>query len=295
MATNIHPTAVIAEGAELGVGVEIGPYSVVGASVRIGDRTKLGSHVVIDGVTTIGADNLFVGQANIGGAPQDLSYRGEPTWLEIGDGNTVREFVTINRGTIKGGGLTKIGSGSLFMACCHVAHDCEIGDRVILANCVLLAGHVRVCDGANIGGAAAANQFVTIGRYAYVGGMTRVSQDVPPFMLFEGHQARVRNVNAVGLERAGFEAANIAGLQDAFRVIYRSGNPQRRSVELLRERTDIPREVVELCDALDEQARGLKGRFRESLRELFARTGAERILGAEQVVGAVQVVGALHA
>jgi UDP-N-acetylglucosamine acyltransferase len=279
MPTQIHPTAVVAKGAELGLDVVVGPYSVVGGSVKVGDRTQIGPHVVIDGVTTIGTDNVIVGQANLGGPPQDLSYRGEPTWLEIGDANTVREFVTINRGTLKGGGLTRIGSGCLLMACCHVAHDCELGDRVILANGVLLAGHVRVCDGANVGGAAAANQFVTIGRLAYVGGMTRVSQDVPPFMLIEGHQARVRQVNLVGLERAGLEPRQIAALQEAYRVIYRSGNPQRQSVEELRAGAPT-REVLELCAALEEQARGLKGRFRESLREQFTLLGHQRLAAA---------------
>lgn len=284
MATHIHPTAVIAEGAELGRDVVVGPYSVVGASVKIGDRTRIGPHVVIDGVTTIGRDNVIVGQANLGGPPQDLSYAGEPTWLEIGDSNTVREFVTINRGTVKGGGLTRIGSGCLLMACCHVAHDCEVADKVILANGVLLAGHVRVCDGANVGGAAAANQFVTIGRYAYVGGMTRVSQDVPPFMLIEGHQARVRQVNVVGLERAEFAADEVEMLQEAFRLIYRSGAPQRRSIDQLRSDPRSTPVVLELCDALDEQMRGLKGRYRESLRETFFQLGRRRILGEAQGV-----------
>ena len=283
MSTSIHPTAVIADGAELGIDVVIGPYSVVGGRVKIGDRTQIGPHVVIDGATTIGAENIVVGQANLGGPPQDLSYRGEPTRLEIGDANTVREFVTINRGTLKGGGLTKIGSGCLLMACCHVAHDCDLGDRVILANGVLLAGHVRVCDGANVGGAAAANQFVTIGRYAYIGGMTRVSLDVPPFMLLEGHQARVRQVNVVGLERAGFDAKQIESLQSAFRLIYRSGNPQRQSIEQLRNAPGASADVLELCDALDEQTRGLKGRYRESLRDHFVQLGHKRILGETHV------------
>jgi UDP-N-acetylglucosamine acyltransferase len=284
MATQIHPTAVVASGAELGTDVVIGPYSVVGGQSRIGDRTRLGPHVVIDGVTRIGADNVIVGQANLGGPPQDLSYRGEPTWLEIGDGNTVREFVTINRGTVKGGGLTKIGSGCLLMACCHVAHDCEVGDRVILANGVLLAGHVRVCEGANVGGSSAANQFVTIGRYAYIGGMTRVPQDVPPFMILEGHQARVRQVNVVGLERAGFDARQIEALQNAFRLIYRSGAPQRHSLDQLLADPRTNAEVLELCAALEEQSRGLKGRYRESLRDSFLQLGRSRILGEPHVV-----------
>ncbi|MCY3000858.1 MAG: acyl-ACP--UDP-N-acetylglucosamine O-acyltransferase [Planctomycetota bacterium] len=284
MATEIHPTAVVSPGAALGHDVVIGPYSIIGGHARIGDRTRIGPHVVIDGVTTIGADNHIVGQANLGGPPQDLSHKGEPTWLEIGDGNTVREFVTINCGTVKGGGLTKIGSGCLLMACCHVAHDCELGDRVILANGVLLAGHVRVGEGANVGGAAAANQFVTIGRYAYIGGMTRVPQDVPPFMLLEGHQARVRQVNVVGLSRAGFTEPQIESIQSAFRRIYRSGQPQRQSVEALRAEPGASAEVLELCAALEQQAQGLKGRYRESLREQFTVLGRERILGSTHAV-----------
>ena len=144
MSTKIHPTAAIAAGAELGVDVQVGPYTVVGPDVRIGDRTRIGPQVVIDGVTTIGDENVIVGQASLGGPPQDLSYRDEATRLVIGDRNTVREFVTVNRGTIKGGGYTRVGSGNLFMACSHVAHDCEIEDNVILGNGVLLAGHTKV-------------------------------------------------------------------------------------------------------------------------------------------------------
>ncbi len=189
MATEIHPTAVVHPEAELGVDVRVGPHTVIGPSVRIGDRNWIGPQVVIDGVTTIGSENRIIGQANIGGAPQDLSYEDEPTHLEVGDRNTIREFVTINRGTIKGGGSTRLGSDCLLMACSHVAHDCELGDRVVLANNVLLAGHVAVGHGAIINGAAAAHQFCTIGKYAYVGGLTRMIMDVPPFMIVEGHPA----------------------------------------------------------------------------------------------------------
>jgi len=279
MASQIHPTAVIASGAELGVDVAIGPYSVVGPSVKIGDRTRIGPQVVIDGVTTIGCDNVIVGQANLGGPPQDLSYRGEATRLEIGERNTVREFVTVNLGTIKGGGLTKIGSDCLLMACSHVAHDCEIEDGVILANNVLLAGHVHVRQGANVGGGCAAHQFITIGRYAYIGGMSRIVRDVPPFMVLEGHPARVRSVNQVGLERAGFAPEQVASLDLAFRQVWRSGAPQRRSLELLKQDPASSAIVIELVESLEQTALGLKGRFRESLRADFARAGAELILG----------------
>jgi UDP-N-acetylglucosamine acyltransferase len=281
MVTRIHPTAVVAEGAELGSEVEIGPYSVVGPAVRIGDRTRIGPQVVIDGVTTLGSDNLIVGQASLGGAPQDLSYRGEPTQLRIGDRNTIREFVTINRGTLKGGGLTSVGSDCLLMACSHVAHDCTLEDRVILANGALLAGHVHVGEGASISGACVAHHFLTIGRYSYCGGMSRISQDVPPFMLIEGHPARVRRVNDVGLERAGFAAEDIESLHRAFRRIWRSKTTEtRRSILAdLRNEPGASRAVLELVESLERTELGLKGRYLESKRAEFARIGQERILG----------------
>jgi UDP-N-acetylglucosamine acyltransferase len=279
MATEVHSTAVVHPDAQLGVDVTIGPYSVVGARVRIGDRTRLGPHVVVDGVTSLGSDNVVVGQANLGGPPQDLSYKNEPTQLEIGDRNTIREFVTINRGTVKGGGITRIASDCLFMACSHVAHDCEVRERVIMANCVLLAGHCYVGEGANISGAAAAHHFVTIGAYAYIGGMTRINQDVPPFMLLEGHPARVRGVNEIGLQRAGFALADIERLWTAFRSLYRSGDPKRRTIDRLRADEANPQLVRDLLDNLERTEQGQKGRFRESLRAEFRKQGEARILG----------------
>jgi UDP-N-acetylglucosamine acyltransferase len=277
MAAKVHPTAVIAPGAELGQDVEVGPYTVVGNSVTIGDRTRIGPQVVIDGVTSIGEDNLIVGQASLGGPPQDLSYKGEPTRLVIGDRNTIREFVTINRGTIKGGGVTRVGNDCLLMACCHVAHDCELRDRIIMGNNVLLAGHVLVDQQANISGGAAAHHFVTIGAYVYVGGMTRMVQDVPPYMILEGHPSRVRGVNLIGLQRGGFDETQIETLRQAFRRIFRSGNPRRRTLEELKvEMNDSPL-VRHLIESLEQTEMGAKGRYRESLRETFARAGAERI------------------
>ena len=169
--TDIHPSAQVAPGAELGRGVTVGPYSVIGPDVRIGDGTRIGPLVVIDGRTTIGEDNHIMGQASIGGPPQDLSYRDEPTLVRIGDRNTVREFVTINRGTVKGGGLTSIGSDNMIMACCHVAHDCELADHIVLSNGSGLAGHVKVESHANVSGMVGAVHFVTIGEYAFVGRM----------------------------------------------------------------------------------------------------------------------------
>ncbi len=278
MITKIHPTAVIAPGAELGADVVVGPYSVIGPYVRIGDGTYIGPQVVIDGVTTIGRGNHILGQANVGGTPQDITYEDEPTCVEIGDRNTIREFVTINRGTLKGGGVTRIGNDCLFMACSHVAHDCEIEDNVTMGNNVLLAGHVRVGREAIVNGAAAAHQFVTIGRNAYIGGLTRVIQDVPPFMILEGHPARVRKVNVIGLERAGFSPEEVAELRGAFRRLFRSGGPRHRTLDDLERENPRPC-VLELIRSLRETERGDKGRYRETLREEFRRQGEERVLG----------------
>jgi len=279
MTARIHPTAVIAKGAELARDVTIGPYSVIGARVKIGEGTVIGPQVVIDGVTTIGRENRFLGQANIGGAPQDLSYEDEPTELEIGDKNTVREFVTINRGTIKGGGVTRVGSGCLFMACSHVAHDCEIGDGVQMGNNVLLAGHVAVGTNAIVNGAAAVHQFVTIGRNAYVGGLTRVIQDVPPFMILEGHPARVRKVNVIGLERAGLPPEEIHEVRLAFRHLFRADETRSRALARLEQ--ELRGELVrELLHSLRNSELGLKGRYRETLRAEFRRRGEELLLRA---------------
>ena len=277
MTTTIHSTAVVHPQARLGVDIEVGPYSIIGPTVEIGDRTKIGPHVVIGGVTRIGSDNRIVGQASIGGEPQDISYRGEPTLVEIGDGNMVREFVTINRGTQKGGALTKVGSGCLLMACSHIAHDCLIEDKVILANNVMLAGHVHVETGANISGAVGAHHFVTVGSYAYVGGMTRIEHDVPPFMMVEGRRSRVRNVNIIGLQRADFAEGDIDQLRRAFKRIYRSGAPQAQMIEEFKADMNTPDIVMRLVESLQRTERGKKGRWRESLREEFSRQGAERL------------------
>ncbi len=282
MATKIHPTAVIAPGAEIGSDVEIGPYCVVGPRVVIGDRTRIGPQVVIDGVTRIGKDNLIMGQANLGGPPQDLSYKNEPTELEIGERNTIREFVTINRGTVKGGGRTKIGNDCLLMACCHVAHDCDLADRIIMGNNVLLAGHVKVERSANVSGGAAAHHFVTIGAFAYVGGMTRMVQDVPPFIILEGHPSRVRGVNVIGLQRGGFAPEEVERLRGAFRRIWRSGSPRKRTLQELKREMQGSDALAHLVQSLENTESGNKGRYREVLRPEFLRLGTERILAGAQ-------------
>lgn len=283
MATEIHPTAVVDSRAQLGVDVKVGPYNLIGPHVRIGDRTRIGPQVVIDGVTTIGSDNKIVGQASIGAEPQDISYRGEPTQVEIGNANMIREFVTINRGTLKGGALTKVGNECLLMACSHIAHDCWIEDKVILANNVMLAGHVHIGTGANISGAVGAHHFVTVGSYAYVGGMTRIEHDLPPFMIVEGRRSRVRNVNIVGLQRAGFPEIEIEQLRTAFKRLFRSSNPQVQTIAELDNDAETPDIVKKLIDSMKRSEQGRRGRFRESLREDFAREGAERLAAGVQL------------
>ncbi len=278
MSAKIHPTAVVDRRAELGQDVEVGPYAVIGPGVVVGDRTRLGPQVVIDGVTEIGEDNRIVGQASLGGPPQDLSYKGEATRLVIGSRNTIREFVTINRGTVKGGGITRVGNDCLLMACCHVAHDCELRDRIIMGNNVLLAGHVLVEEQANVSGGAAAHHFVTIGANVYIGGMTRVIQDAPPYMIVEGHPSRVRGVNVIGLQRAGWAEAEIEALRQAFKLVWRSGDLRKQTLEVLKAQHPDSRLVGHLVRSLENTEKGAKGRYRESLRAEFLKQGQERVL-----------------
>ena len=293
----IHPTAVVADDVELGAGVEIGPYSVIGAGTRVGDGTRIGAQVLIDGRVRIGAENVLGpkvnivghttlgdrnvvhGLASLGDEPQDLSYRGEPTELVIGSRNTIREFVTINRGTVKGGGVTRVGDDCLLMACCHVAHDCDVRDRVILANGALLAGHCLVEERANVSGATASHHFVTIGAFCYVGGMTRMIHDIPPFMIVEGHPSRVRGVNVIGLQRAGFDKDAVDALREAHRRLYRGDEPRQHVVEELDRADGLHPRVRQLVDALIATAKGSKGRFRETQKERFQAEGRARILG----------------
>jgi len=281
MSASIHPTAVVSDQAELADEVQIGPHCYIGPHVRIGRGTRVGPQVVIDGHTTLGEENNIHGLASLGGAPQDLSYRGEDTRLEIGARNTVREFVTINRGTIKGGGITKIADDCLLMACCHIAHDCEISSGVILANNVLLAGHVFVGERANVSGSSAAQHFVTIGAYAYVGGLTRMAQDVPPYMILEGHPSKVRGANQIGMRRGGIDEEEIEAVRDAYKAIWRGEGLRREIFAKLEERYPDSPAVNHLLSALKDSEQGGKGRYRESKREAFMALGRKLILGAD--------------
>ena len=212
-APRIHPLAIVEAGAELGAEVEVGPFCHVHPGARIGERTKLLSHVVVGSYTTLGTDNMVHPGAVIGGAPQDKTYRGEPTTLVVGNQNVIRESVTISRGTTKGGGRTVIGDRNMLMACSHIGHDCRIGNDIIMANAVLIAGHVEVGDRSVLAGAVACHHFARIGRMAYVGGMSRVVHDVPPFTKVAGERVRVRALNLVGLQRAGVPEPEIDELK----------------------------------------------------------------------------------
>ncbi len=216
-----HPTAVIESGAQIADDAVIGPLCHVGPEVAIGPGTRLISHVSITGRTTVGSRNTFWPHSSIGADPQDLKFQGEDSQLIIGDDNEIRESVTIHKGTVNGGGTTRIGNCNLFMAGVHVAHDCIIGDHVIVANAVQLAGHVHIQDHATVSGASAVNHYVTIGQYAFVGGMTRVVNDAPPYMIVEGNPARIRGVNVIGLERSRLPAQTIGHLKNAYRRLFR--------------------------------------------------------------------------
>lgn len=221
---NIHPTAVIDPGARVHPSAVVGAYAVIEKGVVIGPDCVISPHAVVTGSTTLGARNTIGSFTNIGGPPQDLKYNNEDTRLEIGDDNQIREYVSIHRGTPGGRGVTTVGSGNLLMAYTHVAHDCQVGDGVIMANAATLGGHVQVGDRVIIGGLTAVHQFTRIGEFAYIGGMSGISKDVPPYVIMAGirNQMRVTGINRIGLRRAGFDADTIRKLVQAYRIIFRS-------------------------------------------------------------------------
>lgn len=220
---NIHPTAVVDSKAALDGSVEVGAYSIIGPHVSIGAGTKIGPHVVVEGHTTIGRDNIFYQFSSIGAAPQDKKYGGEPTRLEIGDRNTIREFCTFNLGTVQDVGVTRIGNDNWIMAYVHVAHDSQLRNNIILANNVTLAGHVHLDDWVFLGGFTTVHQFCHIGAHAMTAFTAAVSQDVPPFVTAAGNRAAPAGINAEGLKRRGFTAEQIAAIKRAYKLIYRSG------------------------------------------------------------------------
>lgn len=258
----VDPTAV------LGDGVVVGPFAHVGPGVVVGRGTEIRPHACVYGPTVLGEENVIHSYACVGGDPQDLSFKGETVRLQVGDRNVFRENVTISRGTLKEDGLTVIGSDCLFMAGAHVAHDCVLADRVVMANNVLLAGHVHVEERATLNGAAAVHQFATIGTLAYVGGLSRIPQDVPPYMVVEGHPARVVKVNAVGMRRAGAEEPRVRAVKDAHRLLWRSDQLVReKTLDRIEKDGSITPEVAHLVRFLRRQMKGKNGRGREGLRE----------------------------
>ncbi len=253
----IHPTAIIDPDADISPEAEIGPYCIVGSGVTVGARTRLLAHVYLEGKLTIGRENLFYPYCSCGVTPQDKKYKGEPSETRIGDGNTIREFVTIHRGTEGGGMLTSIGDGNLLMAYVHVAHDVIIHNRTILANGVTFAGHVTVEDYANVGGLCAIHQFCRIGRHAMVGSYSVIKQNVLPYSITASdHEAQVYGANRIGLERHGYDTESIEPLQNAFRLLTRAN--LNTSQALARIEEELPRtdEVGELLDFIRASPRG---------------------------------------
>ena len=223
MAGNIHPTALVAPEAELDPSVEVGAYAVIGPGVQVGANTRIGPHAVVQGPTRIGADNQIFQFASVGSAPQDKKYRGEPTRLEIGDRNVIRECVTLNRGTTKEAGVTTIGDDNLFMAYSHVAHDCHVGNQCVLANNATLGGHVHLGDWVIMGGLSGVHQFCKVGAHAFIANNAAVTRDVPPYVMAVGQPAAAHSINSEGLKRRGFTPEQIRNLRNAFRLLYRSG------------------------------------------------------------------------
>lgn len=262
----IHQTAQVSPKAELAGDVEVGAFSIIGDGVKIGSGTHIFNNVTIFGPTTIGKNNVIHPYAVLGGAPQDLSYKGEPTALAIGDGNTFRECVTANRGTAKDVGKTVIGSNNYIMACSHIAHDCILEDNIIMANATLLGGHIKIENDAVIGGQVCIHHFATIGAISFIGGGSSVAKDVPPYMLVQGSHAKVRSVNVVGLKRKGISAQTILLIKDAFKLIWRSGAATSEAIEKLAQQNGHVPEIKKLTESLANMGKSPQGRAREAAR-----------------------------
>jgi UDP-N-acetylglucosamine acyltransferase len=252
----IHPTAIIDSSAAIGAGSVIGPYCVIGGDVAIGENSWLQHHVTLCGPLRAGSGNKFYSYCSIGQQTQDLKYKGEPTYLEIGDGNTFREFVTVNRSTTSDG-KTRIGSGGNFLAYSHIGHDCQVGDEVVFSNNGTLAGHVQVGDNAVMGGLTAVHQFCRIGRFAITGGCSKIVQDVPPFMIADGNPAEIRGINQVGLERKNFSADKVKLIKEAFRLIYRSKLNTAQAIAAIRKELPENEEIAQIVQFIETSERGI--------------------------------------
>ena len=252
----IHPTAIVDPKAELGAGAIVGPYCIIGPGVVLSEGCWLQHHVTLCGPMRAGAKNKFYAYCSIGQQTQDLKYAGEPTYLEIGDENTFREFCTVNRST-KADGKTRVGNRGNFLAYSHIGHDCTVGNSVVFSNNGTLAGHVEVGDHAVMGGLTAVHQFCRIGRFAITGGCSKIVQDVPPFLIADGNPAEIRGVNLIGLERAGFTPESVKAIKEAFRLIYRSKLNTRQAIEAVRNQIEPRQEITQLIEFVEKSTRGI--------------------------------------
>ena len=255
--SGIHPTAIVAPTARIDPSVTIGAYSIIGAEVEIGPDTWVGPHVVINGPTRIGAENRIFQFCSVGDMPQDKKYADEPTRLEIGDRNVIREGCTLNRGTTQDQGITRIGDDNWIMAYVHVAHDCVVGNNIILANNVALAGHVRIEDYVILGGFSLVHQFCAVGKHAFSAMGTAIGKDVPPYVMVSGNPASVHGLNAEGLKRRGFDTDRLGTLRKAYRVLYRSGLVLEQAKQELAEMAQGSEDIQLLIDFLQQQTRGI--------------------------------------
>lgn len=254
----IHKTAIIHPGAVLSPGVSVGPYSIVEGNVKLGDNVRVGSHCVITGQTSIGRNTKVYTGAVVGSAPQDKKFSADDNvFLNIGENNVIREYVTINPGTLEGGGKTVVGSNNLIMAYSHIAHDCVVGNNCVMANAATLAGHVTLEDGAVVGGLSAVHQFVRLGRLSIVGGCSKVVQDIPPFSMCDGHPARVIRTNAVGLKRAQMDPEIVSGLNKAFKIMFFSGLSKTNAIEKVLAEVPTSTEIEHLIFFAKTSKRGL--------------------------------------
>lgn len=253
----IHPTAIIHPAARLGEGVSVGPYSIIGEHVEIGAGTSVGPHVVIEGHTRIGRDNAIFQFCSIGASPQDKKYAEEPTRLEIGDRNTIREYCSFNVGTSQDVGVTRVGNDNWIMAYVHVAHDCQVGDNIIFANNATLAGHVHVGDWAILGGFTGVHQFVRVGAHSFCGVGTVLLQDLPPFVTVSGNPAKPHGINSEGLRRRGYTSAAISAIKRAYRTLYRNGLSLAEAREAIAAAAEEQAEVQPFSDFIAASSRGL--------------------------------------
>lgn len=253
----IDARAIISPRAELGPDVHVGPFTIIGDDVTIGSGTRIGPHAVINGPTRIGRDNQIFQFASIGDAPQDKKYRGEPTRLEIGDRNVIREFVTINRGTTHDRGVTSIGDDNLFMAYSHVAHDCRVGDKIVMANCATLGGHVEVGDWVIMGGLSAVHQFARIGAHCFIANNAAITRDVPPYVMAIGQPAVPHSVNSEGLKRRGFTTEQIRNIRRAYRTLYRSGLKLSTAIEELERASLTQPEIAPFVAFIKQSSRSI--------------------------------------